>query len=403
MTAHTRLSICMLSDDFRPAATGVGTHVQIVSNRLATMGHRVTVVTTRRAGEPEFETAGGVRVVRVPTVKVAGFYQALPGRRRLETILCQAEPDVVHHHYLGLMMWRAVRLCEQLGLPQVYTYHMTEDHLTQPWPLRPFRTFVARQIVHLANRMDLVISVSARLAGTLPGKGIRVPIEVLSNPVEFPTVADPPAGAAPSTAGFVVLFAGRLNPEKNIPLLLEAFALLSARVPGSRLWIAGTGSKRKALEALSRKLGVASAVKFLGHLSRQELASRYRDCDVFVLPSLVETQGLVAMEAMHFSKPIIVADSVVSAHELIEEGVNGFIFDHRRPGDLAERLETLLAKPALRESMGRNGRARTLDWQPAKVMPRLEHLYCRVLANSPIPHRGEEHAAVACRRKDARP
>lgn len=376
------LSICMISDDFVPAATGVGTHVQIVSKHLAALGHRVTVVTTRRPGEPGSENWHGVHVARMPTVKVAGFYQAVPGRSRLASILAQAAPDVVHHHYLGLMMWRAVALCERLRLPQVYTYHMTEDHLTQPWPLRPLRRLVARGIVRVANRIDLVISVSARLAATLPAKGIDAPIETLSNPVEFPAVAPASASPGPPRNGFVALFAGRLNPEKNVALLLQAFALFAPRTPECRLWIAGIGSQRSALEALAARLGVAARVEFLGHLRREDLALRYRDCDAFVLPSLVETQGLVAMEAMRFAKPVVVADSVISAPELVAEGVNGYIFDHRDPQALADRLQDLAASPALRASMGRAGLQRTRDWLPEAVVPQLEALYRRALASS---------------------
>ena len=73
-----RLSICMVSDDFLPAMTGVGIHLKLVAPELARRGHQVSVITTRRAGEPEVDQWEGVTIFRVFTLKAYGFYQALP-------------------------------------------------------------------------------------------------------------------------------------------------------------------------------------------------------------------------------------------------------------------------------------------------------------------------------------
>ena len=375
------LSICMLSEDFLPGATGVGTHLQAICPELVARGHRVAVITTRRPGEPEREVWQGVQVFRVATVKLFGFYQALASARTIGAIFDEVRPDLVHHHYLGLLLLRGMRAASQRGLPQVYTYHMTEDHLTQPLPMRPLRGLLAREIVRRCNRMDLVISVSRNLARTLPAKGITAPVSYISNPVNFPDISQ--VEPAPRDAGFVVMFAGRLNPEKNLPLLLRGFAALRHTVPDASLWIAGEGAERQALEKVCLRLGIASQVRFLGFLDRASLAARYAACDVFVLPSLVETQGLVAMEAMRFGKPVIVARSVVSADELVDEGASGFIVDHADASQLGERLLRLATDAGLRLSMGEAGRHRSESFGPEQVLPVVEEVYSRVLRSHP--------------------
>ena len=307
------LSICMLSDDFLPGATGVGSHLQVVCRRLQALGHRVSIITTRRPSEPEFEEWHGVRVYRVKTVKAFGFYQAIPSVQTLESLLDDIQPDLVHFHYLGWMLLRTLPLCARRSLPVVYTYHMTEDHLTQPLPMRPFRRLIVRKIVEICSSVDLVISVSDNLAATLPGKGIHTPVRFISNPVDF--VAADEVEPQDRSAGFAVMFAGRLNPEKNIPFLLRGFALLRQRVPDAQLWLAGSGADKESLQRQCDSLGLGDSVRFLGFLGHSDLARYYKACDVFVLPSWVETQGLVAMEAMWFGKAVIVADSVVSATE----------------------------------------------------------------------------------------
>jgi len=110
------LAICMLSDDFLPGATGVGSHLQAITPELVARGHRVAVVTTRRAGEPEREVWRGVQVYRVATVKAFGFYQAMASTRTLGAIFDEFRPDLIHHHYLGLMLVRGMKAARERGL-----------------------------------------------------------------------------------------------------------------------------------------------------------------------------------------------------------------------------------------------------------------------------------------------
>jgi len=380
MNPESPLSICMVSDDFLPGATGVGTHVQVMSQHLAARGHRVTIVTTRRTGEPARETWRGVQVHRVPTVRVAGFDQAVPGKALLHRILDEARPDLVHLHYLGLMMLRTMGVARQRGLSLVYTYHMTEDHLTQPWFMRPLRPLIARQIVRAVNRMDTVISVSAGIAATLPGKGITRPVTTISNPVDFPDPAT--VTAAPRDGDFVVMYAGRLEPEKNLPLLLRGFAVLAAGRPGAVLWLAGRGSQRAALQAQAQGLGIDGQVRFLGFLDTAALAARYAGCDVFVLPSWVETQGLVALEAMWFGKPVLVSSAIASAPDLVDDGVNGFRVHPVDAADLGQRLRGLAGDASERQRLGVAGQARARGLTPAAVVPLLETAYRHTTAHA---------------------
>lgn len=380
MTSGQRLSICMISDDFVPAATGVGTHLQQISAFLAARGHRILVITTRRPGQPTSEEWNGVQIWRAATLKVFGFFQGVPLERTIEKLLRDFKPDLVHFHYLGLMMLRAMRVADQLGLKKVYTYHMTEDHLTQPLPMKPFRRLIASQIVRLCNRVDLVITVAQTTADQLPSRGIAAPIRYISNPVGFRDAES--VDVLQSVDGFKVLFVGRLNPEKNIPLLLHGFSNLLKRVPDARLWIAGEGTQKGALEQLCVKLGITTHVDFLGFLNHAMLARYYASCDVFVLPSFVETQGLVAMEAMRFGKPIIVARSVVSATELVDEGLNGYIVDERSPEALTAKMLALAGNADLRLRMGAAGRKKSDEFSPDRVIPALEAAYERVLGRA---------------------
>jgi glycosyltransferase involved in cell wall biosynthesis len=373
MPAARPLSICLVSDDFLPAATGVGIHVQRIGEGLVRRGHRMSLITTRRPGQAAREEWRGVQVHRTFTLKAFGFYQALPSRAFSARVFREHAVELVHLHYLGILLKRTERVARTFGLPQVYTYHMTADHLTQPWPMKPLRPWIERQIVEYCNRFQLVIVPSAQLMARIEADGVHAPTRYITNPVVFdtPQKVEP----APRPAGFVVLYAGRLNPEKNLPLLLRAFRELLGKCPDAALWIAGTGDQRGRLEAMAVSLGIFPRVRFLGFLEHADLARHYAACDVFVLPSVVETQGLVAMEAMRFARPVIVTHAIVSARELVDDGVNGFIVAPDAPAQLAEKLAILAADPALRERLGNAGLQRSLAGSPETVVGALEEAY----------------------------
>jgi len=368
----------MISDDFLPAATGVGVHLKLIGPELARRGHRVAVITSRRKGEPDVERWEGVTVHRVFTLKAYGFYQALPSQATVRRIFEQQRPDIVHHHYVGIMMRRACAVAERMHLPQVSTYHFSAEVLTQPLPLRPFRGLIRRQMVAYNNRFDLVIAPSQNLANRIREEGIRTSTRYISNPVVFEETGEVvPAQREP---GFTILYAGRLGPEKNLPFLLRAFQEVVQARPDATLWIAGQGPERKPLERLAMQLGLTTRVTFLGFLDHTNLAKYYAACDVFVLPSLVETQGMVVMEAMWFGKPVIVNRCIVSATELVEHGANGYIVDTDSPQDLPARLLTLAGDAALRAAMGKTGYHRAQAYRPEVVVDAIEQAYRDVIA-----------------------
>ena len=157
-------SVCIISDDFLPAVTGAGTHVQFISQDLVKRGYQISIITTRRPGQPEQEVWQGVKVYRTFTVRVLGFYQALPSKKTIRKIFEENQVTLVHHHYVGFLLKQAEKVARIMGLPQVYTYHMTADHLTQALPMRPLRSLIARQILNYCNRFDFIIAPSKNLA-----------------------------------------------------------------------------------------------------------------------------------------------------------------------------------------------------------------------------------------------
>lgn len=374
------LSIVMVSDDFRPGDTGVGVYLQRVAPELVRCGHRVAVITSRRSGQASVEQWNGVTVHRVFSVPILGFFQALPSGAVLRRIFEQVKPDLIHHHYTGLMMLQVSRLARSLGLPQLVTHHFSPDVLTQAFFLRPFRQVIWRALVRHHNRCQLVIVPSPRVAEELGARGIRIPLRSIPNVLRYGDIHAVTAAARPP--GFTVLYAGRLGVEKNIPYLFRALVELIRTVPDVTVWIAGRGPDEASLKSLCQAMGLARHVVFLGMLDEATLARHYKACDVFVLPSLKEVQPLVVLEAMWFGRPVIVTEAILAARELVDEGQNGFVVDPESPADLACRLRELAIDPTARLAMGEKGQQRASAFQPQAVVAALNEVYLEVIRSS---------------------
>ena len=178
---------------------------------------------------------------------------------------------------------------------------------------------------------------------------------------------------------FTVLFVGRLDPDKNIPFLMQAFQLFHLTCPHAELCIVGRGYIEKKLKKLSRSLGIAEVTRFVGHVQHERLSSYYESASVFVLPSTNDAFGIVVAEAMYFSLPVIVPRGLISATDLVVHQRNGFIVDPTSAEGLADALRILQEDDERRARMGRESAKRAVRFQVGIGIDRIEQCYLEVI------------------------
>jgi glycosyltransferase involved in cell wall biosynthesis len=185
----------------------------------------------------------------------------------------------------------------------------------------------------------------------------------------------PYAGGAPH-----LLCVGRLIPIKGHIVLLRAFAEARKAVPGLTLDIAGRGPLEPALKALARELGVFDAVRFLGYVSPiQEAIERSA---VIVVPSMGEGFGMVALEAMERSRPVIAA-AIGGLGELVEHEETGLLVAPGEAEPLAAAIVRLAGDLELAARMGEAGRRRALtEFLEERCTTRTEELYREAIATT---------------------
>jgi glycosyltransferase involved in cell wall biosynthesis len=161
----------------------------------------------------------------------------------------------------------------------------------------------------------------------------------------------------------VVVFSGKLIELKRVDDLLTAIGILQREQLKVGLLVIGDGSERERLErrAVDQQL---SDIRFVGFKNQTELSPCYICGDAIVLPSRIETWGLVLNEGMVFGLPAVATDKVGAALDLVEHGVTGYIYPMGDVARLADCLRSLLSSPAL-DVMKQAARNRVRRYRPA--------------------------------------
>lgn len=146
----------------------------------------------------------------------------------------------------------------------------------------------------------------------------------------------------------LVLFAGRLDASKGVPLLTESVRLLRARGGAPHLVMAGSGAEE---DAVRRRLG--RDVTLLGPLPQDRLARVYAGCDVFAFPSRTETSGNVVAEAMACGLAVVLPEGAHTTRWLAAPGFDGIVVPADSPVAWADALHPLVGRPAAREAVRR--------------------------------------------------
>jgi glycosyltransferase involved in cell wall biosynthesis len=353
------MRVCVVYDCLFPYTVGGAERwYRNLAMRLAADGHEVTYVTLRQWERSAVGEVPGVRVVAVGprmALYVGARRRILPplvfGAGVLGHLLAHGRRyDVVHtasFPYFSLLAAAAARPLGRFAI--VVDWH-------EVWSPTYWREYLGR----VGGRLGLAIqrlcahvpqrafAFSRLHAARLRAEGLRGEATVLEGEYEGSLERPEVRPARP-----LVVFAGRLIPEKRAPAAVRAMRAAADRRPELRGLVCGDGPER---EAVLAAIGGDERVSAPGFVATEELDERLREALCLLAPSSREGYGLVVVEASARGVPaIVVAGEDNAATELVEDGVNGFVVRSAEPAELAEAIERVHAGgPALRES--------TADW-----------------------------------------
>lgn len=365
------MHIALVTETYPPEVNGVAMTLSRLVAGLRARGHTVALVRPRQPEEAE--PAAGPDELLVPGLPLP-FYRALrigrPQVGRLREHWRRRRPDVVHIATEGPLGWAALRAARQLALPVTSSFHTNFHAYGGHYGLRLLRRPGLAYLRWFHNRTRCTLVPAGDLRDRLAAEGFER-LDVLARGVDTALYAPERRNAALRAswgAGErdpVVVYVGRIAPEKNLGLAVEAFLAMRAVEPAARFVLVGDGPGRA---GLARQY---PDFHYAGMRRGADLAAHYASADVAVFPSLTETFGNVVTEGLASGLVVLTYD-YAAGREHVRDGVNGFAAPFGDAGAFLARARGVMDRRGAWPQWRAAARATALDLTWDAIVERFE-------------------------------
>jgi 1,2-diacylglycerol 3-alpha-glucosyltransferase len=398
------MRLLIAGQSYRPPANGEAVFSIQLAEGLARAGHEVMVLAPSNHLWPDHALENGVQVrglfalpltLRYPQVYVTPLPAIGAGR-----LLDQFQPQVVHiqdHYPLCRGVLVAAR---RRGMPLLGSNYFLPGNMIPHLPgfLRRRRNWAERvlwqMVLDVLNQVQVVTTPTETAAVILRQRGVQVPVRAISCGVDLnrfrPDLSIDRAalrrryGLNPQRT--LYLYVGRVDRDKGLNVLLRALYLVGR--DDLELGIAGRGGHVGALQRLAKQLTLERQVTFTGYVPDEDLPLLLNSADIFVMPSEVELQSIATLEAMGTGRPILAAGAQ-ALPELVQDGVNGYLFEAGNAQDAARCMARLADHPDDWAAMGAASLDLVRPHQLENTLRRYEELY-----RAPSEWRPSEHIPI---------
>lgn len=368
-----KLKILMFNHEFPPIGGGGGWVSHFLGKHFAAAGHDVHLITSQFRDCPKDEEVEGFHVHRVRALRkspdVCAVHEMLTyavssslyGLRFAKKF----QPDIVQV-FFGIPAGGGAYLLRKFRkVPYIVFLGGRDVPSRNPDPpyYRWLYLLLKPMIRSIWGSAARVVACSDGLRELAQETDTDINIDVIPDGLDLGRFEPVKRDAYPEKVRILTI--GRLIPRKGFQFLIRALPeIIEKATHNFEIEIVGDGPYQQELVNLAESLGVASHIHFSGSVPYAELPQKYRDADLFILPSLAEGMPLVVLEAMGTGLPIV-ASRVQGIDELVVEGVNGALFN---PGDvdgLAHCLVKLIDAGEARIEMGKASteRVKPYDWK----------------------------------------
>jgi len=326
------MRIGLFTDTYAPQVNGVSVSLQMILEGLKKRGHQVTIFAPRFPGYKDNEP----NVMRLPSLKYLNnppIYVAVLGTPRSTWKLTREHFDVLHAHSPASVGLLAYLTASTKRLPLIYTYHTSITDYTHYIKFiggtRIIKYAAAWFSKATTNLGDQIVVPSPKFERLLHKQKVNQPITVIPNGIDlsmFKAAKNPGnlrnrLGVSPEAT--ILLTVGRMDPEKRLEFIVDAFDLIADRVPDAHLVFAGDGSARKSVEEKAKRTRARDRIHFLGMVNRTDLPDIFHDATVFLSASTTEVHPISVIEAIASGLPFVaVKDEAFEG--MLEDGLNGY-------------------------------------------------------------------------------
>ncbi len=351
----------MFNHEFPPIGGGGGWVSYFLGKHFASAGHEVHLITSQFRDCVAMEEVEGIHVHRVRALRkspnICAVHEMLTYALSSSVyglkFAKQFKPDIVQV-FFGIPAGGGAYLLQKFrDVPYVVFLGGRDVPRPDPDPsyYRWLYMLLKPMIRAIWDNAAAVVSCSEGLRDLARTTDADVQIDIIPDGLDPDSFEPVPRNANPKVVKCLAI--GRLIPRKGFQFLIRALPqILDKTTQNFEIEIVGDGPYEDELVGLAEKLGVGSHIRFAGRIPYSDLPQKYRQADIFILPSLAEGMPLVVLEAMGTGLPII-ASRVEGIDELVADDVNGALFD---PGDvdgLADCMIKLINTGEARVKMGK--------------------------------------------------
>lgn len=359
------MRILIAADLFPPVINGVATFSKNLAEGLAQRGHEVVVIAPSSHGKKATEKINGYTVERTASLKFP-FYQNLristtPGRE-VRRIIKRYDPDVIHIQMILGIGYAVLQAGQKMKIPIVTTNHAIPENLVENIrmlaPLsRPISSLLEHYAMRFHGNADFLTAPTEAAIDMYREKyaSINKPVKAVSNGINLSVFLPKSAPEAiykkyaiPIDKP-VLLYVGRLDAEKHIPIFLNAAKEVIDHKK-CHIVLVGSGVESDSLKVLASRLGIDRQVTFTGRVSNEDLPKIYRVGSVFCMPSPAELQSIATLEAMATGLPVVAVNRG-ALHELCQDGKNGYLFKYDDSHMMAGAILKILKNHTLYKKM----------------------------------------------------
>jgi glycosyltransferase involved in cell wall biosynthesis len=387
------MKILIASDLHYPTINGVSTFSRNLAQGLAAHGHEVLVIAPSQTGKKYKEIDVNYPIIRTAAVPFP-FYQnfriSISPYREVKKIINDFQPDVIHIQMLLGIGQAAMKYGNKMGIPIVSTNHAIPENILDNLRLlapiaRPINYMMKIYGMRFHSKSDYVTlptQAAIDMFGTAADK-MTVPIEPVSNGINLSrfkvgkTSKEVIKKFDIPTDNPIITYVGRLDAEKHLYVLIEAFVKILAETE-AHLLIVGDGTDAEKLRYLVKDYEITDKVTFTGRVSDDEIVELHHIGTVFCMPSPAELQSIAALEAMASGQPVVAVDAG-ALKELCQDGRNGYLCDQDDDDQIAKGLLKIIINPKLRDKMSHESVAIANTHDLEYTLKRFEEIYSSLI------------------------
>jgi glycosyltransferase involved in cell wall biosynthesis len=292
-----------------------------------------------------------------------------------------------------MLMWigqAAMKYGNKYGIPIASTNHAMPENLMDNLKLlapvsRPINYILTAYGARFHAKADVVtLPTQSAIDMFKASDKVDVPMYAVSNGIDLSRFTP---GGAPAELydkfdlpknKKIVSYIGRLDAEKHLSVLVEAFNHLSGTMNDIHLMIVGSGTDEEHLKRLVYQYDIADKVTFTGRVSDEEIMQLHKIGTVYVMPSPAELQSIATLEAMASGQPVVAVDAG-ALRELCQDGRNGYLCERDNITEITDGIKRILSDDELREKYSKESLAIASTHDLNTTLERFESLYSDII------------------------